>query len=133
MEADISRESFDSKKNYSQVVFQQGRPLLDADLNEQAAIQNHQIRELAHAIFGECCAIDPCAFEIFSLQEQLPKPVGEKGVDFGIGLGRLYAGGVFCHNLKSVRYQYQTQETVPKSVNTGWWMIYLDVRERTIT
>ena len=37
---------------YSRVLVQQGRPLTDADLNEQAALLTREIRELARSIIG---------------------------------------------------------------------------------
>lgn len=44
MSADLSRVSFEPKRHHTRVVLQQGRPLLDADFNEQVAILLHQLR-----------------------------------------------------------------------------------------
>ena len=38
MKSDISRQTFDHKKHYSQVIMQQGRVQLDSDWNEQQDI-----------------------------------------------------------------------------------------------
>jgi hypothetical protein len=52
MHADLSRSTFRPERHYSAVIAQQGRVQLDADLNEQAAIQLHQARTLAADLIG---------------------------------------------------------------------------------
>ncbi|MFE4916709.1 DUF6519 domain-containing protein [Streptomyces sp. NPDC056652] len=52
MHADISRTTFRPDRHYSAVIAQQGRVQLDADANEQAAIQLHQARTLAADLIG---------------------------------------------------------------------------------
>ncbi|GAA3779239.1 hypothetical protein GCM10022403_012370 [Streptomyces coacervatus] len=52
MHADLSRLTFRPERHYSAVVAQQGRVQLDADANEQTAIQLHQVRTLAADLIG---------------------------------------------------------------------------------
>ncbi|MFJ7071460.1 DUF6519 domain-containing protein [Streptomyces sp. NPDC098781] len=52
MHADLSRLTFRPERRYSAVVAQQGRVQLDADINEQTAIQLHQARTLAADVIG---------------------------------------------------------------------------------
>ncbi|MFI9773299.1 DUF6519 domain-containing protein [Streptomyces sp. NPDC051956] len=52
MHADLSRLTFHPERHYSAVVAQQGRVQLDADANEQTAIQLHQARALAADLIG---------------------------------------------------------------------------------
>jgi hypothetical protein len=52
MKGDFSRITFDPRHNYSQVLLQQGRVLLDADFNELAAISAYRVRQLARDTFG---------------------------------------------------------------------------------
>jgi hypothetical protein len=52
MHADLSRVTFRPERHYSAVVAQQGRVQLDADTNEQTAIQLHQARTLAADLIG---------------------------------------------------------------------------------
>jgi hypothetical protein len=52
MHADLSRLTFRPERHYSAVVAQQGRVQLDADANEQTAIQLHQVRTLARDLIG---------------------------------------------------------------------------------
>jgi Family of unknown function (DUF6519) len=47
MHGDFSRLTFRPGKGYSAVLSQQGRLQLDADINEQAAIQLHALRQVA--------------------------------------------------------------------------------------
>ena len=52
MHADLSRLTFRPERHYSAVVAQQGRVQLDADANEQTAIQLYQARTLAADLIG---------------------------------------------------------------------------------
>lgn len=52
MHADLSRSTFRPERHYSAVVAQQGRVQLDADANEQTAIQLHQARTFAADLIG---------------------------------------------------------------------------------
>lgn len=52
MHGDFSRDSHDPKKNFTRVLMQQGRLLVDADWNEQSAIMLNYLRTLAADIIG---------------------------------------------------------------------------------
>lgn len=52
MHADLSRTTFRPARHYAAVLAQQGRVQLDADANEQAAIQLHQARSTAVDLIG---------------------------------------------------------------------------------
>ncbi|MEU9449273.1 DUF6519 domain-containing protein [Streptomyces sp. NPDC048277] len=52
MHADLSRLTFRPERHYSAVIAQQGRVQLDADANEQTAIQLHQSRAFAADLIG---------------------------------------------------------------------------------
>jgi hypothetical protein len=53
MKADVSRSTFRPGKHYSGVVVQQGSVSLDADANEQGAIQRHLARSFAADVVGQ--------------------------------------------------------------------------------
>ncbi|NWF25879.1 hypothetical protein HW130_06300 [Streptomyces sp. PKU-EA00015] len=53
MHADISRVTFRPERHYSAVIAQQGRVQLDADSNEQTAIQLHRARTVARDLIGQ--------------------------------------------------------------------------------
>jgi hypothetical protein len=100
MEGDFSRLTFRPEKRYSAVLAQQGRVELDADRNEQAAIQEYLRRRLAADLIGlhagpvnetEDGSARCTAFEIHYRR-------GEKGAlaDLVIGGGRYYVGGLLA-------------------------------------
>jgi len=88
MKSDISRQTFDPKKHYSQVIMQQGRVQLDADWNEQQAILQHRAESQAVDIIGRNGA--PQQGGGFALH-LLP---GDR--DFLITPGRMYVDGILC-------------------------------------
>ena len=49
----ISRETFDSTKNYKRIRYHQDRDLLDSELNEQQDIINLERRKIADILFKE--------------------------------------------------------------------------------
>ncbi|OXY93537.1 DUF6519 domain-containing protein [Streptomyces diastatochromogenes] len=91
MHADLSRSTFRPERHYSAVVAQQGRVQLDADLNEQAAIQLHQTRTLAADLIGRHGG--PSGSAGFYIQY-----VGGKlDIDtLSISGGRYYVDGILC-------------------------------------
>jgi Family of unknown function (DUF6519) len=88
MKSDISRQTFDPKKHYSQVIMQQGRVQLDADWNEQQAIILHRAETATRDIIGPNGA--PATGGGFRIQ-LLP---GDR--DFLIQPGRIYVDGILC-------------------------------------
>ena len=52
MKGDFTRDTFDRRHQFSRVLLQQGRVLLDADWNEQTSILLHYIRTLATDLIG---------------------------------------------------------------------------------
>jgi hypothetical protein len=89
MHGDLSRITFRPAKGYSAVLAQQGRVQLDADANEQAAIQLHQARTTAADLIGPHGG--PAAANGFGI-EFLP---GDNELDdLAIGGGRYYVDGI---------------------------------------
>jgi hypothetical protein len=89
---DISRDSFDPLKNYTGVLLQQGRALVDAEWNEQVAVINHQMRKS----FAELTkSLGPCCGEI--------KP-NDRGDGFRVqmGNGSFFVDGVRCESKREV-------------------------------
>src|SRR5215217_8067122 len=59
----------DFRGDFTRVLLQQGRVLLDADFNEQVAILLHSIETLATDLIGPHAGpVDNCGFEIISRQ-----------------------------------------------------------------
>ncbi|MEU2684085.1 DUF6519 domain-containing protein [Streptomyces hygroscopicus] len=91
MHADLSRVTFRPGRHYSAVVAQQGRAQLDADANEQTAIQLHQVRTLAADLIGQHGG--PAADAGFHITFQ----GGSRDLDdLTIGGGRYYVDGILC-------------------------------------
>ncbi|MET9108927.1 DUF6519 domain-containing protein [Streptomyces zhihengii] len=89
MHADISRVTFRPERSYAAVIAQQGRVQLDADANEQAAIQLHQARTTARDLIGRHGGPrDALGFAIGFL-------AGSRELDdLSIGGGRYYVDGI---------------------------------------
>lgn len=137
MKADLSRETFSSRKHYSAVLMQQGRVQTDADWNEQRAIDRHRIEAEARDLFGPSGArADASGFEI-SVHD---------GKTLGIGPGNLYVDGILCQNEVTEDGEpllFEDQADVPPGLRvpvierlTGDLdvrLAYLDVWDRHVT
>ncbi|MET8699658.1 DUF6519 domain-containing protein [Kitasatospora sp. NPDC004723] len=91
MHADFSRLTFRPGRHYSAVLTQQGRVQLDADANEQAAIERYQLRTLAADLIGRHGG--PAAAAGFAI---VHLPGNHDLDDLGIGGGRYYVDGILC-------------------------------------
>jgi hypothetical protein len=89
MKGDFSRIRFNPKKQYTAVLEQQGRVLLDADSNEQSFIDGYLQSTETIDVIGEFGApIDDAGFAITVSGNQML-----------IGSGRYYVEGLMCENL----------------------------------
>src|SRR4030095_4692399 len=88
MKGDFSRRTFDRARHYSGVLMQQGRVQLDADWNEQLAIQRHRDYAEAEDVIGACGG--PKYNAGFLVQ---PAP---DGADLIVFPGRYYVHGRLC-------------------------------------
>jgi Family of unknown function (DUF6519) len=131
MKGDFSRETFDPKKHYAGVLMQQGRVQVDADWNEQEAIQRRRTQVEARDVIGHCGAPrDDAGFEVKLTANKLT-----------IGEGRFYADGLLAEN-ESHGLPYESQpdlldpidwQKALKEAGTNLGVVYLDVWERHIT
>jgi hypothetical protein len=89
MSGDYSRKTFEPRENFSGVGMQQGRVQLDADWNEQSAIQDRRWRAETVDIIGRCGypRATPDAFRITNA-----------GGALEIGPGRMYVDGLLAEN-----------------------------------
>lgn len=147
MAADLSRIRHNPLLDYSAVLLQQGRVLLDADFNELAEVVDRRLRAMASDVLGRATvsSTTPDAFRI-SLQ----------GGTLQIGKGRLYVDGLLaeCHggpadDAAQKRFDPLLAETTfpdpltyasqpwlaapPALPTTGTHLVYLDVWEREVT
>ncbi|MFN3983780.1 MAG: DUF6519 domain-containing protein, partial [Caldilinea sp.] len=93
MQGDFTRWTFDRSKHYSGVLNQQGRVALDADWNEQVAIEQYDMRTTRQDGIGLCggpqgvdAAGDPLAgFDVTT-----------DGATLSVTKGRYYVDGILA-------------------------------------
>ena len=97
MKADLTRDSYNVLKHYSQVLMQQGRVQLDADWNEQGRILLHQLRAALADVIGPAGGRvsaewpNKPGFAVLPLAGAIPPHA-----DFLIANGRYYVDGILC-------------------------------------
>ncbi|GAX45668.1 hypothetical protein NIES4075_66890 [Tolypothrix sp. NIES-4075] len=128
MKGDFSRQTFDPKKHYSAVLMQQGRVQVDADWNEQQALESFRIETEAIDVIGRCGA--PKNNPGFA--------IAASGTQLSIGQGRYYVDGILCQNEATVTYEQQPDFPDPPNALDGLskaiaGIIYLDVWQRHLT
>lgn len=147
MEGDFSRITFDKSNQYSRVLMQQGRVLVDADWNEQAEIVNHALRTLITDLAGSHwgtvdgdMALDAKnnaikltnpssdSFKIVQwMKDNNPVPN-----DFSINSGHYYVDGLLCVNEQPIAYS--GQGGFPgKLENSKKYLVYLEAVERPVS
>lgn len=140
MKGDFSRVTFDETNRYSRVLMQQGRVLLDADWNESAEIQLHDLRSLARDLIGPHGApagedgADGTGFSVGKLSDAKGAEVKN---DFAVAPGRYYVQGIRCDNPAAPVCSYRAQPDLPDDgvpfESAKAYLAYLDVWERHIT
>ncbi len=134
MKGDFTRNTFNPTKHFSQVLMQQGRVTLDADANEQAAIERHYARQVTRDIIGPYAA--PATGGGFVLQAD------PDGI-FSISAGRYYVDGILVEN-DTDKCTYKNQPDFPLTKddplltirgdsNSPIFWVYLDVWEQHVT
>jgi Family of unknown function (DUF6519) len=99
MQADISRQTFRPDRGYASVIFQQGRVVLDADLNEAQAILSAALRRVIVDVNGP----------FWGPSSSLGFAIGTPGPDndFTIGAGIYYVEGLPCVCPSGVSFGHQ--------------------------
>jgi hypothetical protein len=142
MSGDYSRFTFDPRRNYSSVLLQQGRVLLDQDWNAQSAMTSSSFRAAMVDLLGRVFLAMPSAFKIVS--------DGRGGLM--IGRGRIYVDGLLADNhgtgplfwdgVLDEQYgegpiSYIQQPYLPAAPELprsgGPYLVYLDVWQREVT
>ncbi|MGP1667353.1 MAG: DUF6519 domain-containing protein, partial [Rhodanobacter sp.] len=135
MKGDFARVSFDPARHYSQVFRQQGRVSLEADWNEQGAIQLHLLRTLAMDLVGTCWA----AGDGFSLTLPDNQPALGR---WQLSPGHFYVDGILCENDLACSLAKQPYAPTPDGdlsgvpgagPQGGGGALYLDVWERHLS
>jgi hypothetical protein len=119
MKGDFTRNTYSPNRHISRVLMQQGRVMLDADFNEQAAIIIDNFRKLAMDIGGVGWGpAGNCGFGIKEIKDNI----------ITINQGRYYVDGILCEN------EQDGFPIVNRKITEGRnYYVYLDVWERHIT
>jgi len=124
MKADFSRATFRPTAHYSAVLSQQGRVQLDADANEQAAIQLHLARTTAADVIGPHGG----PADGFTVA-YVPSPDGKQPTDLSIVPGRYYVDGVLVDSTPAPVFLAVGAEQTETAGGLGYWnqpFAYLD-------
>jgi hypothetical protein len=133
MKGDFSRIRFGHGKQYTAVLKQQGRVDLDADANEQCAIESYLRTTEATDVIGQYGG--PIHDEGFA--------ISVVGQELYIGRGRYYVGGLLCENIRPLAYDSQpflidaaTSTQLLEELLSGGGAsarVYLEVWQRLVT
>ncbi|HTN47557.1 MAG TPA: DUF6519 domain-containing protein [Flavipsychrobacter sp.] len=133
MKGDFSKNSFDAKKHFRDVLMQQGRVLLDTDWNEQVDITHHRIETETVDVIGESGApMQHAGFELQAIEDK--KTIEKTGENISISKGRYYVDGILCENEEDILFTSQPDYKGQKlPAKDGLYTFYLDVWQRHIT
>jgi hypothetical protein len=134
MRGDFSQIRFSPRKNYTSVLEQQGRVALDADANEQCAINDYL--RTTETVDAAGKAGGPVHDEGFK--------IAVEGNAIHIGKGRYYVDGILCENPEPLLYSEQpflinpnpTDQDLLLSLSDGsisTIQVYLQVWRRLVT
>ena len=100
--ANISRNMYDENKRFASVIHQQGKPLVDADLNDSSDIIRNGLQRLIQKFIGDFCYDD--SFKIFGsgLDNDFTITGGDGSNE---GAGRILVGGNITFLLDDRRYK----------------------------
>ncbi|MBC7819604.1 MAG: hypothetical protein IAG10_22205, partial [Planctomycetaceae bacterium] len=116
MYGDFSRDSFDSSKLYNRVLMQQGRPLTDADWNEQASIIADREWRLIKSLLGANHGTFDDGFA----------PHVEGGTSLSFCLGSYYVDGLRCETGE------KKPDAYPLDSLNGPLLLFLDAWEQSV-
>jgi hypothetical protein len=113
MHADVSRSTFRPDKHFSAVVAQQGRVQLDAEANEQAAIQAYLTRTLAADLIGPHAGPAGAAGFAIGFVDADPR-------DLTIGSGRYYVDGILVESARPAALSPVDDQPSTMDDQSGW-------------
>jgi hypothetical protein len=138
MKGDFSRHTFDRRKHYRGVLIQQGRVQVDADSNEQQAIEQYHSEAEAKDVIGPCGAPKEQYGGGFKIG------LASGGQDLSISKGHFYVDGILCENDRD-NMTFKTQDDFflrntasnfagfEMPTAAGRYIVYLHVWQRHVT
>jgi hypothetical protein len=146
MKGDFTKSTFNKKKHYRKVNMQQGRVQLDADWNEQLAIDAHHERTSLKDIIG--ITGTPTEAETgYCDGFKITPPDSASTNNYNISRGRYYVDGILCENEEDKLPAGQQPDRpallpsgkagfesfLPPEPGTGAYIVYLDVWEKHVS
>jgi hypothetical protein len=131
---DLSRSLFDEKKRYASIRCQQGRVILDDDINEAEHIDDEDQRLTRLDVIGPSGTPD----DGFGVANGSGSGTA---LDFDILPGTIYVGGLRLTNPDTVRYDQQpdwlnqpaSERAAPATGQTRRDLVYLEVWQQSVT
>lgn len=136
MKGDFSRFTFNKKKHYSSVLMQQGRVQIDADWNEQQAINCYLSEIVATDVIGPCGVPKYGGGFKIEIGGELTTTLVYGGSDLSISPGRIYVDGILCEAESGGQSYTKQPDYFPAEealADNGKYLVYVDVWKRHIT
>src|SRR5689334_18189261 len=134
MGSDRARVTYDPSKQYRRVVHQQGRVILEADLNEAQTILSEETRLEALDFVGPVGTPTPDPLTSGSAGFVIGPPKSNTAFDFSVSAGILYVGGLRIELDENVDWSTQPDHVTdapPKS--PGNELAYLELTEQEVS
>lgn len=129
MNGDFSRDTSERARlaRYTRVLLQQGRPLLDADFNEQSAIHHDYLRMFIADNVGRGWrpTLGAGGFNIKAVIPVDPK-------NFKITKGHFYVDGILCDNPEDCSFSTQPYLPNPTTVGDESFIAFIECWERHV-
>jgi len=135
MGSDRARTSYDAKKQYRRVVHQQGRVILDADLNEAQTILTEEARHEAFDFVGPVGVPSPQPLGGVVPFSIAPAASG-KAYDFAVSAGVIYVAGVRVALDAATDFSKQPDDVLHRALpekDPGRELVFLELEEREIS
>jgi hypothetical protein len=128
MTGDFSRDTSRNARleRYTRVLLQQGRPLLDADFNEQSAIHHDLLTTFITDCVGRAWRPEKGTGGF------VVSAIANKANDFAITKGRFYIDGMLCDTPRDRSYLDQPFFDEPPPLKAGRWLVYLECWQRHV-
>lgn len=130
MNGDFSRDTAERARlaRYTRVLLQQGRPLLDADFNEQSAIHHDFLRSFIADSMGR--GWRPVLGKAGGFSIEPVTPADPK--NFKITKGHFYVDGILCDNTMDCTYGSQPHSRKPAALGDESFIAFIECWERHV-
>lgn len=138
MKADFSRNTYQPGKHYRRVLGQQGRVVIDADLNEQTSIGIAALEQTTYDVIGPTGV--PNTSLSYGYNGGFQIGIAPSGTDLTISHGRMYVDGLLVENDSDTNLSTQPFLPLPPGgfgpaglTGPGLYAAYIDAWERVVT